>query len=124
MTGRFPQYGQCGGMSLPLGSLEVVVSTSGSILPAFEAWMQTDYVPLLSVNLKGRLPWGTHATQCDVNLRRLRGRHLMAGDLDEVKKCTEETSNVLRNAFKGTSETSPGNFLARPGHAKLRRLCD
>lgn len=48
----------------------------------------------------------------------------MAGDLDEVKKCTEETSNVLRNAFKGTSETSPGNFPARSGVAKLRRLCD
>lgn len=44
MTGRFSQYGQCGGMSLPLGSLEVVVSTSGSILPAFEAWMQ--YPPM------------------------------------------------------------------------------
>ena len=29
----------------------------------------------------------------------------MAGDLDEGKKCTEET--LLKNAFKGTSETSP-----------------
>lgn len=42
----------------------------------------------------------------------------MAGDLDEVKKCTEETSNVLRNAFKGTSETSPGNFLCAPRPCK------
>ena len=31
----------------------------------------------------------------------------MAEDLDEGKKCTEETSNVLKNAFTGTSETSP-----------------
>lgn len=127
MTGRFSQYGQCGGVSLPLGSLEVVVSTSGSILPAFEAWMQTDYVPLLSVNLRRQIALGhsRNAMRCESPpTARQDRRHLMAGELDEVKKCTEETSNVLKNAFKGTSETSPGNFLARPGHAKLRRLCD
>lgn len=75
MTGRFSQYGQCGGTSLPLGSLEVVVSTSGSILPAFEG-MQTDYVPLLSVNLRRQIALGhsRNAIGCDVHLRRLRGR--------------------------------------------------
>jgi acetyl esterase len=37
----------------------------------------------------------------------LHGFFLMAGDLDEGKKCIDETATALRNAFKGTSPALP-----------------